>query len=58
MSESGNKASPSSKTRWHLLLGAVLDPLLKPVGIEVFVVSLSNHKDHLTGSGRTEGNLT
>ncbi len=36
MSESGNKASPSSKTRWHLLLGAVLDPLLKPVGIEVF----------------------
>ncbi len=36
MSDSTTNASPSSRTRWHLLLGAVLDLLLRPVGIDVF----------------------
>ncbi len=36
MSDSTPNASPSSRTRWHLLLGAVLEPLLTPVGIDVF----------------------
>ncbi|MCP4397520.1 MAG: hypothetical protein GY801_09515 [bacterium] len=35
MSEDTRSESSSSATRWHLLLGALLDPLLRPVGIEV-----------------------
>ncbi len=36
MSEPEGRAFTSEKIRWHILLGAVLDPLLRPVDIDVF----------------------